>query len=209
MKILMSIIGLTGILLAGGCYIAKPAAETQVQCYLDKTADFSSVGKIAVLELEDESVSSPDLGKTLTQTLSNTLGKKQLFSVRTVYRTDPEWKGLNLDEIQSLSSQIQKQLKVDAILTGTISRYRSYPQLLAAMRFKLLDLRNGNLLWAMENVWDSTDKNTEQRIKYFFDTQMRTGYQPMNWQIVINSPSAFHKFVMYEVVSTLPESRIK
>jgi hypothetical protein len=188
MKILIGFTGLMGIFLACGCSISKPVSQPQVQFYLDKTADFASIGKVAVLELEDESVSSPDLGKTLTRTLADTLGKKQLFSIRTVYRTDPEWKGLNLDQAQSLSSQamsqIQKQLKVDAILIGTISRYRSYPQLLAAMRFKLLDLRNGKLLWAMENVWDSTDKNTEERIKQFFDTQMRTGYQPMNWQFV-------------------------
>jgi hypothetical protein len=213
MKQVLGMIGLAGILLAGGCSLIKKTPQTPVQFYIDKTIDFASIGKIAVLELDDESVSSPQLGKTMTQTLADTLGKKQLFSVRTVYRSDPEWEGLNLAQAQSLSSEamelIQKQLKVDAILVGTISRYRSYPQLLAAMRFKLLELRGGRLLWAMENVWDSTDKNTEERIKTFFKTQMRTGYQPMDWQIVTNSPVAFHKFVMYEVVSTLPESRMK
>jgi hypothetical protein len=213
MKQIISIMGLAGIVLLGGCTMLKPAPQTPVQFYIDKSQDFASIGKIAILELDDESVSSPDIGKTLTQALADTLGKKQLFSVRLIYRTDPEWKSCNLDQANSLSSQdmehIQKQLKADAILIGTISRYRTYPQLLAAMRFKMLDLRSGRLLWAMENVWDSTDKNTEERIKTFFKTQMRTGYQPMNWQFVTNSPSAFHKFVMYEVVGTLPESRMK
>jgi TolB-like protein len=214
MKRIISIIGLGGIVLLGGCTILKkPAPQPQVQFYIDKTHDFSAIGKIAVLELEDESVSSPELAKTLTQNLADTLGKKQLFSIRTVYRSDPEWKSCNLDQVNILSSQdmehIAKQLKVDAILVGTITRYRPYPQLLTAMRFKMVDLRSGRLLWAMENVWDSTDKNAEQRIQSFFKTQMRTGYQPMNWQFVTNSPSAFQKFVMYEVVSTLPESRMK
>lgn len=209
------IAGLAAILLLlGGCYTPKPVIRQQpIQCYIDKSVNFSSIGKVAVMELEDQSVFSPDLSKTLTQTLTDNLGKKQLFSIRTVYRTDPDWKALNLDPSQPLSSQamvqIQKELKVNAILVGTISRYRSYPKLLAAIQFKMLDLRSGQLIWAMENVWDSTDKSTEQRIRQFFETQMRTGYQPMDWQIVINSPSAFHKFVMYEVVSTLPESRLK
>lgn len=206
--------GLAGILLLGGCHVLKkPVEQLRIQAYVDRTADFSSVGKIAILELENQSASSPDLGKVLTQALADNLGKKQMFSVRTIYRTDPEWKALNLDQAVSLSSQamaqIQNQSKVNAILIGTISRYQTYPRLSAAMQFKLLDLRSGKLLWAMENVWDSTDKNTEERIKLFFETQMRTGYQPMDWQLVINSPSAFHKFVMYEVVSTLPESRMK
>ena len=214
MKRIIRIIGLAGMILLGGCSILKkPVPQTPVQFYIDKSQDFASIGKVAILELDNESVSSADLARTLTQNLADTLGKKQLFSVRTVYRTDPEWKGCNLDQANSLSSQdmehIAKQLKVDAILIGTITRYRSYPQLLAAMRFKMLDLRSGRLLWAMENVWDSTDKSTEERIKSFFDDQMRTGYQPMNWQFVTNSPSAFYKFVMYEVVGTFPESRMK
>jgi hypothetical protein len=214
MKRIIRIIGLAGMILLGSCSILKkPVPQTPVQFYIDKSQDFVSVGKVAILEFENESVSSTDLAKTLTQNLADTLGKKQLFSVRTVYRADPEWKGCNLDQANSLSSQdmehIAKQLKVDAILIGTITRYRSYPQLLTAMRFKMLDLGSGKLLWAMENVWDSTDKSTEERIKQFFDTQMRTGYQPMNWQFVTSSPSAFHKFVMYEVVGTFPESRMK
>lgn len=213
MKTTVSAIIFAAILLLSGCYAPKPVEQPQIQFYIDRSADFASVGKVAVLELEDQSASSPDVGKALTQTLADNLGKKQLFSIRTIYRTDPEWMALSLDEAQSLSSeamaQIQKQLKVDAVLIGTLSRYRSYPKLLAALRFKLIDIRNGRLLWAMENVWDSTDKNTEQRIKTFFDTQMRTGYEPMNWQFVISSPNAFHKFVMYEVVSTLPESRMR
>jgi hypothetical protein len=145
--------------------------------------------------------------------LADSLGKKHLFSIRTIYRTDTEWKALNLDKAQSFSTQemveARKQLNVNAILVGTMTRYQSYPKLLMALNLKLLDLRNSKLLWAMEDVWDSTDKNIEVRVKQFFDSQMRTGYQPMNWQIVINSPAAFHKFVMYEVVSTLPESRMK
>ena len=172
---------LAGILLLGGCHVLKkPVEQPPIQAYIDRTADFSSIGKIAILELENQSVSSPDLGKVLTQSLADNLGKKQLFSVRTIYRTDPEWKALNLDQAVSLSSQamaqIQNQSKINAILIGTISRYQTYPRLSAAMQFKLLDLRSGKLLWAMENVWDSTDKNTEERIKLFFETQMRTGY---------------------------------
>jgi hypothetical protein len=205
--------GLMGVCLTAGCSLPTSVVHPSGYFYLDKTADFSSVGKIAVLELGNDNVSGPELGKILTQTLADNLGKKHLFSIRTIYQTDVEWKGLNLDKAQTFSTrdmvEIRKQLNVDAILVGTVTRYHSYPQLLTALRLKLLDLRDGRLLWAIEDVWDSTDKNIEIRVKRFFDSQMRTGYQPMNWQFVINSPMAFHKFVMYEVVSTLPDSRMK
>jgi hypothetical protein len=213
MKRIVGVIVLAAMVVLGGCALSKPVPQRPVQCYIDKSTDFASIGKVAVLELANESGSSPDLGKTMTQVLADTLGKKQLFSIRMVNHADPEWNSCNLDQANTLTSQdmehVGKQLKVDAILIGTITHYRSYPQLSVAMRFKMLDLRNGRLLWAMENVWDSTDKMTEERIKSFFETQMRTGYQPMDWQFVTNSPAAFHKFVMYEVVNTLPESRMK
>ncbi len=179
--------------------------------YLDKTADFSSVGRVAILELENQSVSQAELPRVLTQELSDGIGKKHLFSVQIIYKGDTEWQSLELNRIKSFSLQdwaaVRKQLKADALIFGTITRYRSYPQFLVALNIKMVDLRDGKLLWAIEDVWDSTDKNTELRIKEFYETQMRTGYQPMEWQVVLNSPKAFHKYVIYEVTRTLPENK--
>ncbi|MBN2511363.1 MAG: hypothetical protein JXB18_00360 [Sedimentisphaerales bacterium] len=179
--------------------------------YLDKTADFSSIGRVAILELENQSVSQADLAKVLTQELNDGIGKKHLFSIQTVYHNDIAWQSLELDRIKTFSLQdwamVRKQLKIDALIFGTITRYRSYPQFLVALNIKMMDLRDGRLLWAIEDVWDSTDKNTELRIREFYETQMRTGYQPMEWQVVLNSPKAFHKYVIYEVTRTLPENK--
>jgi hypothetical protein len=71
------------------------------------------------------------------------------------------------------------------------------------LRLKLVDLRDGQLLWALEQIWDSSDKTTEHRIKSYFKYQMRSGFAPLREQLVAISPLEFIKFVAYEVAETL------
>jgi hypothetical protein len=204
----MAAVIVTGVVFVLGCSVVQPkAVPPSGHFYLDKTADFSSIGRVIVAELENGN-SSPSLGKTLTQALTDGLDKKHLFTVYSVYRLDSEWISLNFDQLKLFTPQdmanVRKLLKADALIFGTVKRYRSYPQLLVALNLKMIDLRDGHLIWALEDVWDSTDKNIELRIKEFYENQMRTGYEPMNWQIVLNSPNAFYKYVVYEVMETLP-----
>ena len=66
----------------------------------------------------------------------------------------------------------------------------------------MVDLRIGKLLWAIEQIWDSTDKLVERRMKKFYKEYMRSNYGPMDWELLITSPRAFNKFVVYEVAET-------
>ena len=71
------------------------------------------------------------------------------------------------------------------------------------LRLKLVDLRDGRLLWALEQIWDNSDKTTEYRIKDYFQYQKRSGFAPLREQLVTVSPLEFIKFVSYEVAGTL------
>ena len=191
-----------------GCQILQPVEMPSCHYYLNDSADFATVGKVALLEL-DNSTTFQDQTQILTQSLADGLGKKHLFSVRVIWREDSAWGMLNLDSIHEQTNQqlaeIREKLGVDAVLFGAINRYSSYPHFLAGLHLKMVDLRNAKILWAMEEVWDSTDKATEQRMKRFFASEMRSGYEPLNWQVLENSPRYFDKFVIYEVTQTLPE----
>lgn len=200
------------MLVVSGCRIIKPLEMPNGHYYLNPETHFSRIGKVVVLELENQS-SRQELAESLTQALADGLGKKHLFSVRCIYRSDPLWQGLDLYNISEYSfeqlSMIHEMLGADAIIFGNIMRYSSYPHFAIGLRLKMVDLKQGKLIWALEEVWDSTDKSTEQRMRQFFKTQMRTGYQPMDWQILITSPIAFRKFVVYEVSQTLPKLSIQ
>ncbi len=177
--------------------------------YLNPYTDLSDLGRVAVLELDNRS-SRADLSLVLTDAITESLAKKHLFGIQALHSDHPDWRNLGLDDSGEFTHEkllaIRKQLKVNAIVFGTITQYYPYPHMLMALRLKMIDLRDGRLLWAMEQVWDSTDKRVEQRMKIFFSTQMRSGYQPMNWDLLITSPRAFNKFVVHEVAQTFPSN---
>jgi hypothetical protein len=191
-----------------GCHIIEPVETPQGHYYLNPNGEVATVSRVVLLELENQSTQT-ELGDQLTRSLADGLSKRHLFAVRTVYRSDELWTTLNLDNITAYSyedlASISESLKADAVVFGTIKRYTSYPHMLMALHLKMVNVRNGELIWAIEEVWDSTDKNVELRMKRYFSNEMRTGYQPLNWELLITSPRAFNKFVVYEVISTLPE----
>lgn len=197
------------LLALSGCSMlrGRQAQETG-HFYLNPYADLSSVGKVVIFEL-DNRTSYPLLSGTITDDLSQALQKKHIFTLSTLHRTDPKWRNLDLNGSNSYSleelASIRKQLKADAVLFGSLMRYDPFPHMLMSLHLKLVDLRSGKLLWAMEQVWDTSDKRLELRMKQYYEDQLRTGYEPMDWQLLITSPRNFNRFVVYEVSITLPD----
>ena len=143
----------------------------------------------------------------MTDALFQALQKKQVFSIESVDQSDPAWRSLQLDADAPLSLEqlgtIKKTLNCNAVLIGTVTTYQPYPHLSIGLRLKLLDLSDGQLLWAFEQIWDTTDKTTEKRIKNYFQAQIRSGITPLHEQLVVVSSLKFVKFVAYEVAETM------
>jgi hypothetical protein len=196
---------LFSLILSSGCRIVKPAVPEVGFYYLNRKVDFANVGKVVVFEFSN-STNDVNISTALTRAVTEALQKKHLFSVKSFSRTDPSWRKLDIDNKSSYSMQellvIRKQLGADAVMFGSISRYRSFPHLTLGVHLKMVDLRSGELLWAVEQLWDSTDQLVERRMKKFYKEQMRTGYEPMEWEILITSPKAFNKFVVFEIAQT-------
>ena len=104
--------------------------------------------------------------------------------------------------LQQLSA-IRQTLNCDALLIGTLTEYQPYPHLTVGLRLKLLDLTDGQLLWGLEQIWDSADRSTEKRIKRYFHSEMRTDQTHLREQLIVISSIKFIKFVTYEVAQTM------
>ena len=79
MKALQWGIVCAGIFLSAGCNVVQPKAKTPYgHYYLDRHGNFSSVDRIVLLELENQSARL-ELSEQLTQGLANGLEKKHLF----------------------------------------------------------------------------------------------------------------------------------
>lgn len=195
------------VLLLAGCQSYRtvvPAAAAYY--YRNPDKNLSAVGRVALVELDNYS-SYPHISADVTEAIFEALQKKQLFGLTVVHQSDTAWRGLQLDldsthTLEQLLS-ISKTLKCNAVLTGTVTEFKPYPHMVIGLRLKLVDLADGQLLWALEQVWDAADKTTENRIKKFFQSQMRSGFAPLPEQLVTVSPLSFIKFATYEVAATL------
>ena len=201
------IVLLLSLAVLSGCrnYYKAPA-QTAAYYYLNPTKNLTSVGRVILVELDNDS-SYPQISADVTEALFQSLQKKQVFGLTIVRQQDPSWRSLqlNLDSTYTLGqlSAIRETLKCGAILVGTVTQYQPYPHTVIGLRLKLLDLTDGQLLWALEQVWDSGDKTTEYRIKQYFEHHKRSGFAPLREELVAVSSLEFVKFVTYEVAETL------
>jgi len=189
-----------------GCNTPQDSTPEQNYYYLNPQKKLSSIGRVVIVELEDES-SYTQISTDVTETLFQALQKKQVFGLTIVRKNAPSWRSLRLEGDSTLSLNqiltIQETLKCDGLLLGTITEFRPYPHMTIGLRLKLLDLTDGQLIWALEQVWDSTDKAIEKRIKHYFKLKRRSGLALLHEQLAIVSPLEFIKFVSYEVAETL------
>ena len=159
----------------------------------------------------DSMSASPEIAAAVTEALFLETQKKQVFGVMVVPRDDPAWQSLqeNLDSLQALRQLVAsaETLNCNGLLVGTITHYQPYPHMVIGLRLKLLDLTDGQLLWGMEQVWDSADRSIQKRIKTYLKDQRRSGHSPLNEELVVVSPLNFCKFVAYEVAGTFGRPR--
>ena len=192
--------------LNSGCDTPQNANQEPKYYYLNPQKKLSAIGRVVIVELENESRYT-SISTDVTDTLFQALQKKQVFGLTIVHRHDPSWRNLQLEEDPTLNLDqiltIQETLKCDGLLLGTITEFRPYPHMAVGLRLRLLDLADGQLIWALEQVWDSTDKTTEKRIKNYFKSKKGSNLAPLHEQLATASPLEFIKFVSYEVAETL------
>lgn len=179
--------------------------------YLNPAKDLNRLGKVTLIELTDHSV-APGLSMRMTESLFQEFQKQQLFSLTTVPLDDPAWRSLQLNNDGNYSFEelvlIRSILRCDGILMGTITVFEPYPHLTIGLRLRLIDLSDGELVWAMEQVWDTTDKTTQERIEdYYSPKRIILKDEDLRGQLGSVSTLKFLKFVAHEITMTLQAGR--
>ncbi len=181
-------------------------ANGPTRYYTNPHKNLAAIGRVAIVELNNES-RYPKVCDDIMELLYQAVQKRQLFGLTRIDRSDAAWRSLQLRVDTTYSheqlSAIRRTLKCNAVLIGTITEYQPYPRLTLGLRLRLVDLTDGELIWAIEQVWDSSDKTTEKRIRNYFNSQRREGYEPLRQELVIVSSLNFIKFVTYEIAQTL------
>lgn len=192
--------------LFSGCRTQSPSAPVTNHYYRNPNKKLVFLGRAAIVELQNDS-SYPQISSDITESLYQALQKRQVVGLTLIRQNDPVWRNLQLEQNSTYSFEqlvsIREALKCDGVLVGTVTEYRPYPHMAVGLRLKLLDLRDGQLIWALEQIWDSADKTTEKRIKNYFKSEKRDGFAPLHENLVAVSPLEFIKFISYEVAGTL------
>jgi len=196
---------LLAILLSGCRSQSIPSAPAANYYYRNPDKKFITIGRAAIVELGNDS-SYPQISSDITGSLYQALQKRQVFGLTLVRQNDPAWRSLQLQPDSTYTFEqllaIRDALKCDGVLLGTVTEYKPYPHMTVGLRLKLLDLRDGQLVWALEQVWDSADKTTEKRIKNYFKSEKRSDFAPLHDRLAAVSPLEFIKFISYEVAGT-------
>ncbi|MHC4791708.1 MAG: hypothetical protein ACYS8Y_09780, partial [Planctomycetota bacterium] len=78
-----------------GCQFYTAPLPLTNYYYLNPNKDLSAVGKVAIVELDNES-SYPQISTDLTKALFQSIQKKQVFSLTVIHQNDPAWHSLQL-----------------------------------------------------------------------------------------------------------------
>jgi hypothetical protein len=201
-KIILSCAILT---IVAGCNSRSKLSTKTDYCYVDKLK-LSSVNSAAFIELYNES-DYPDIQAETTDALYHSILKKQLFTLSLVKQDTPAWKSLNYQPNSNFTLeqlyQLQQSLNTRAVLFGSVIDFQPYPHLSIAMRLKMVDLADGQTVWAAEQVWDSADKYLEQRVEKYIKDKMRTDRTADREKLTFVSSKEFIRFVCYELAETM------
>jgi hypothetical protein len=193
------------VVIISGCWTHSASAPVSDFYYINPHNKLSTIGRVAIVELQNHS-SYPQISADVTFSIYQALQKRQVFGLTPILQDSPLWRSLQLDPdtlytLEQLLA-IREALKCDGLLLGTITEYRPYPHMAIGLHMRLLDLRDGQLQWALEQVWDCDDKTTEKRIESYFKSEKRPGFAPLHEKLAAVSPIEFIKFVSYEVAGT-------
>ena len=185
------------------------AQRPAIAHYLSSPEDLTKMRRVIFLELAGLD-SAPGVAGEMTVALSHAIQARRLFHVDVVSRQDPLCQTLSLDGRAGFTMEqlrdMRRAFKCDGIIIGQVRNFRPHPSMQIGLYLRLMDLRNGRLVWAIDNVWDTREKHTEQRIRTFFNKEMRSGYRPINWRVAMVSPKIFGKFVAFEAAHTLTQA---
>ncbi|MGB2821964.1 MAG: hypothetical protein WBF17_13355 [Phycisphaerae bacterium] len=175
--------------------------------YIGSWEGITRLRRVVVVELGASDECEPGVARDMTRSLASALQARRLFHVDLVHRTDPVCRDLSINQMGALSldeiARMRDALQCDAVLIGRISHFQPFPRMQLGLVVKLMDVRDGELLWGIEHVWDTTDRETERRIQRYFHREVRSGYDPLGYELVLKSPRAFERFIAHEVANSL------
>ncbi len=190
---------------ACGCSRDEPCRPV-VRYYLQSPQKLCAIHRVVFIQL-DGGHRNPYMAQVMTEALFAAIQKQGVFRMDVLAEDHPQCQDLPLRCREGFTPEqlyaMRQALRCDAILLGEITQFLPHPRMQVGLSLRLIDLKNGQLVWGVENIWDTTDRRLTRRIEDYFDHRLRNGYEPIEERLIHTSPRAFGAFVACEVAATL------
>ena len=193
-------------------FLAYDQTDNAFKMSLDLPADLR---RVAVLPIawEGDQVDLSQGSETLGPMFLAELIKTKKFEVVSV---DPEalrgltgrssWTGAEILPADFFDS-LQRVYGCNAVLFSQLTTFRGYAPLAVGWRMKLVEARTGQILWAVDKVFDAEQRTVFNQARRFHRAGLWSLLNPsIDWQIE-NSPRQFGQFTIAEALSTMPNRK--
>jgi hypothetical protein len=100
---------------------------------------------------------------------------------------------------------LHREYGCDGVLFAELTSYHAYAPLAVGWRFKLVDVRSGQILWSADELFDAAQPAIGRAAQQFEQPRpFLPGFYEENW-VAMNSPRQFGSFSVAALLATLPE----
>ena len=171
-----------------------------------------NIQRVAMLPIAAESNGRdlPEGCSALTPVLLEQLVKTKRFEVVAVDPLrlrqgtgQPYWTGTETLTPGFLAF-LRREYGCDGVLFAELTTYRAYAPLAVGWRFKLVDARSGQVVWAADELFDATRTSVARDAESFGKHGFALPFaHEENW-LALNSPNEFGRYSAATVLNTLP-----
>lgn len=195
--------------ISAGCQ-QETTAPVRVNHYMDNWRDLHKLKRVCFVQIAED-IRYPRVARSMTASLHEAIQDTGLFHMTVISRDDPVARDLGLSEPRRYSmdemARIRRTLNCDGVLFGRIVDAGFYPHTKVALHLVLLDLKKGQVGWAVDDTWDIRDEQMQARMVQWAHRAEARYNAPDNLEIARMSPRVFQRFVAWEVAKTMSPPR--
>lgn len=197
------------VLLAAALFAScasQPHSPKVINSYLAEPADLANVRRIMVLPFAQESGVQADCTQVRDAFVAE-LQKLRRFEVVPLPADARENTELNTSLTRGrLSTDAMVRLcsrySLDGVFLGSVTSWRPYTPPHLGMRTQLISVHSGAPIWAVDAIYDSSDRTTVADLQHFVESTQRDDGNLHGWELNLLAPGKFTTFVAHRFVGT-------
>ncbi len=194
---------------AGSCQLERPPEQKVINNYLADARDLANVRRIMVLPFGEDPGVATDC-QQLRDTYISELQKLRRFEIVALPSEALEVEDLNRSARHGRTSteaivRLCNRYSLDGVLIGTVTSYRPYTPPVLGMRTQLVSVHSGAVVWAVDAIYDSSDRSTISDLRHFHDRVQQDDGNLHGYELDLIAPSRFSAYVAHRFVGTWVE----